>query len=364
MPAERRSPATPERSQRQEQNRLSPRKAATTEKRRAVLPEAYRVNRDGLPPFGPELTAEGEKVFLLRQKLYRPSRASGSNDKAKQEPKFRFYALYDRIFRRDVLEAAWASVAENDGAPGVDGLAVKKVASLPALRQAQGVVSPSNHGGVKVFLDSVEEDLKAKRYRPQAVRRVYIPKANGKLRPLGIPTVRDRVVQTACLLILEPILEADFLECSYGFRPRRSAHQALEEIQRNLREGRTEVYDADIQSYFDAIPHDKLMACVRMRVADRSVLRLIRLWLTAPVVEEPPRKGGPPSLLRRSSRYGCEGRGVGRPDKGTPPLGRELGAERQGGVISPPVPALVRRPVPPEERACPLGERPAGALRG
>lgn len=225
-----------------------------------------------------------EKISSLRRNLYL---------KAKREPKFRFYALYDRIYRKDVLLAAAQQVVSNKGAAGVDGVTVDQIVI------AEGKSPP--------IVDELHEELRTKRYRPLPVRRVTIPKADGGERPLGIPAVRDRIVQTAAQIILEPIFEADFLDCSYGFRPKRSAHEALAEVREQIKSGRKTIYDADLKGYFDSIPHDKLMAALRVRIADRSVLKLIRMWLEAPVVDR--KEGGPPR----------------RRDRGTP----------QGGVISP-----------------------------
>lgn len=202
------------------------------------------------------------KVAELRRKLYQ---------KAKQEPKFRFYALYDRIYRPDVLTAAWWIVLAKNKSPGIDGITCQDIIDAP--------------GGVQKYLDDLHHALRTKTYQPDRVKRTYIAKPDGRLRPLGIPTMRDRIVQTAATLVLESIFEADFLDTSFGFRPERSAEQALRAIRGHLDNGYREVYDADLKGYFDTIPHDQLMLALKMRIADKAVLHLIELWLKCEMIE-------------------------------------------------------------------------------
>ncbi len=190
------------------------------------------------------------------------------NQAAKASPTRRFHALYDRIYRSDVLDSAWELVKRNHGAPGVDGVSIEDI-------EAEGV---------QAFLGELQQDLLAHRYEPQPVRRVSIPKADGKLRHLGIPTVRDRVAQAAAKLVLEPIFEADFLDCSFGFRPRRSAHQALQAIREEVNRGRVHVVDADIAAFFDSIPREVIRDAMRTRISDRRVLGLIDGWLRAGII--------------------------------------------------------------------------------
>src|SRR3990167_5337379 len=227
-----------------------------------------------------------EKIREFQRKLHQ---------KAKQEKEFRFYLLYDKVYRLDILSHAYRLVIANKGAPGIDGVAFE------AIEKAEG--------GAEKYLESISEELKGKTYKPMPVRRVYIPKSDGGKRPLGIPTVKDRIVQMAAKLVIEPIFEADFQENSYGFRPKRNAHQAIEDITLHLNKGYTQVIDADISKYFDTIPHDKLLKLVTKRIVDKHILKLIKMWLNAPVVEE-----------REDGKKEYRGN-----DKGTP----------QGGVISP-----------------------------
>jgi len=188
---------------------------------------------------------------------------------AKAEPTRRFHQLYDKVYREDILAHAYRLARSAGGAPGVDGQTFEDI-------EAQGM---------EEWLVALQEELRARTYRPQPVRRVMIPKPGGGERPLGIPTIRDRVAQTAAKLVLEPIYETDFEDCAYGYRPKRSAQEAVREVHRSLRDGYTDVVDADLSKYFDTIPHRELMLCVARRVVDRHMLRLVKMWLKTPVEE-------------------------------------------------------------------------------
>jgi len=225
---------------------------------------------------------DAERLETFQRKLYQ---------KAKQEKGYKFYVLYDKMFVPYILREAWKVVKQNGGSPGIDGVTIEDVERY----------------GVEKYLTELGEELRTQQYRPQAVKRVMVPKANGGERPLGIPVVKDRIAQTACKMILEPIFEADFEESSYGYRPERSSKGAMTAIKANLKEGKTEVLEADLSKYFDTIPHDKLIIVLKERISDPRILRLIRKWLKAPIFEDGQFKGGKKSKA------------------GTP----------QGGVISP-----------------------------
>jgi len=230
-----------------------------------------------------------EKIRTLQRKLYL---------KAKQEPACRFHALYDKVYRADILSHAYNLVRANKGSAGIDGVTFEAIES---------------GGGATAFLAELLEALRSKTYEPFPVKRVMIPKKDGKQRPLGIPTIRDRVAQMAVKLVIEPIFEADFCETSYGFRPKKSAHDAVDDVAYAMNRGYTEIIDADLSKYFDTIPHANLMAVVAERICDGAILHVIQMWLKAPIVE----------VDKEGTKRNIGGGKGNR--KGTP----------QGGVVSP-----------------------------
>lgn len=227
------------------------------------------------------------RVQRLQRALYR---------QAKKNPKWKAWSLYGDLQCSQILEEALRRVIANAGAAGVDGLSVQDLREEPSLQDR--------------LMERIRQELKERTYRPSPIRRVYIPKADGKQRPLGIPTVKDRVIQTAMMIVIEPIFEADFHDESYAYRPKRKAQEAIESIKEGILSGRHEIVDADLSGYFDSIPHQELMKLVAKRISDKTILKLIKGWLRAKIVEEDPKSG---KQISHSNR------------QGTP----------QGGVISP-----------------------------
>ncbi len=205
--------------------------------------------------------SDAEKVRDFQRKIYL---------KAKQEEAFRFYVLYDKVRLPHLLREANRRVKANDGAAGIDRITFDDIEEY----------------GVDDYLREIQEELESKTYKASPVKRKNIRKDNGKTRPLGIPTIKDRIVQMSCKLVIEPIFEADFEESSYGFRPERSAADAIKVIKQMLDSGKSEVLDADLSSYFDTIPHDKLLIVVGQRISDKNILHLLKMWLKAPVWNE------------------------------------------------------------------------------
>lgn len=208
-----------------------------------------------------------ERVRDFQRKIYQ---------KAKQEKEFRFYVLYDKVRSIIFLREAHRRVKSKGGSAGIDGITFEMI----------------EKEGSEQYLEKIQKELETRSYKPSPVLRVYIPKANGGKRPLGIPTIKDRIVQMSCKMVIEPIFEADFEDTNYGFRPKRDASQAITKIKENLQNGLTEIYDADIKSYFDRIPHKKLMIVLGKRISDKNVLHLIKMWLKSPYVEDGKISGG------------------------------------------------------------------------
>lgn len=239
--------------------------------------------------------SDEERVRDFQRKLYQ---------KAKQDKGYRFYVLYDKIRMPHFLREAYRRVKSKRGSAGIDGITFERIEEAGIDGNTFEKIEES---GVEGFLEEIRKELEMIRYKPSGLKRVMIPKGNGKERPIGIPTIKDRVVQMSCKMVIEPIFEADFEDSSYGFRPKRSSADAMRSVREHLQNGNTEIYEADLSSYFDTIPHDKLLKTIGMRISDSNVIHLIKMWLKAPIIEDGRPRGGKKNKI------------------GTP----------QGGVISP-----------------------------